>query len=76
MIFVKCAKCKRRIFKYRKIGKGKLLHCWRERIIADYSIRDGDNVKCECGNLIGINERRWIQMKQHSFEWSGTVLRK
>jgi len=67
MIIVRCAKCKRKIFKYRKIGKGKLLHCWKDRLIEDYTLRKQNEVRCECGNLIGIDEGKWIKMKQHAF---------
>jgi hypothetical protein len=73
MITIKCARCKRKIFKYKKIGKGKLWHCWRERIIEDYSIKDGDKIKCECGNIIGIVQRRWIKLRQNSFIYSGAI---
>ena len=73
MITVKCAKCKKRIFKYVKIGRGKLWHCWKDRIIEDDSIRDRDEIKCRCGNLVGIDEGKWIKMKQHSFTYSGTI---
>jgi hypothetical protein len=73
MIIVKCAKCKSKIFKYVKIGKGKLWHCWKDRIIEDNSIRDGDKVKCQCGNLVGIEQRKWIKMRQHSFTYSGAL---
>jgi hypothetical protein len=73
MIVIKCAKCKKKIFKYVKIGKGKLWHCWKDRIIEDNSIRDGDKVKCQCSNLVGIEENKWIKMKQHSFTYSGTA---
>jgi len=72
MISIKCAKCKRKVFKYLKIGKGRLLHCWKERIIEDHSVRDGNEIKCQCGNLIGIDEGKWIKMKQRSFIYSGT----
>ena len=64
MIAVKCAQCKSKIFKYQKIGKGQLWHCWEDRITKDYSVRDGNEVKCQCGNLIGIVEGKWIKMKQ------------
>ena len=42
MITIRCAKCKSKIFEYIKIGKGKLLHCWKDRIIKDYSIQNGN----------------------------------
>ena len=76
MIIIKCAKCKNKVFRYIKVGKGRLLHCWKERIAEDYSLRDGNEVKCQCGNLIGIDEGAWIKMKQHSFNHSGTITRK
>lgn len=76
MITVKCSKCGSRVFRYVKVGKGRLLHCWKGRIIKDFSIRDGDEVQCQCGNLIGIDEGKWIKMKQHSFTCSGTRTRK
>ena len=39
----------------------------------DYSIHDGKKVKCQCGNLIGIEGEKWIKMKQHTFTYSGSV---
>jgi hypothetical protein len=74
MLIIKCAKCKRKIFRYVKIGKGKLWHCWKGRIIEDFSIHDGKNILCICGNLIGIDEEKWIKLKQHSFITSGTKI--
>ena len=71
MMIIKCAKCKRKNFKYVKIGKGKLWHCWKDRIVEDLSIHDGKNIKCKCGNLIGIDEIKWIKLKQHSVQISG-----
>jgi len=76
MIIIRCAKCNSKIFKYKKVGKGRLWHCWKERIIKDYSIRDGSNVKCQCGNVIGVVEGKWIKMKQYSFTYRGTITKK
>ena len=76
MITIKCAKCKKKIFKYKKIGKGRLWHCWKDRIIEDYSVRDGIKIKCQCGNSIGIDEGKWIKMKQFFFNLSGSVTKK
>jgi hypothetical protein len=72
MIIIKCAKCKTKIFKYIKIGKGKLLCCLKDRIIEDYSIHDGKNIKCKCGNIIGFDKEKSIKLKQDSFTYSGT----
>ncbi|MFC1537727.1 hypothetical protein ACFL4P_02745 [Gemmatimonadota bacterium] len=64
------------MFKYRKTGKGRILHCWNDRIIKDYSIRDGNEVRCSCGSLIGIDMDGGITMKQGAFIRSGSVSRK
>ena len=71
MLIIKCAGCKRKIFRYVKIGKGKLWHCWKDRIVEDLSNHDGKNIKCVCGNIIGIDEVKWIKLKQHTFITSG-----
>lgn len=76
MITIRCAKCNRKVFKYLKIGKGRILRCYKSRVIKDYSIREKNEVKCHCGNLIGINEGEWIKMKQSSFIYSGTKTKK
>ncbi len=75
MITIRCARCNAKVFRYVKIGKGKLWHCWKERIIEDFSIHDGNECRCKCGNLIGIDEGKWIKLKQHSFITSGTKLK-
>lgn len=72
MITIKCARCKRKIFRYIKVGKGKLWHCWKDRIVEDFSIHDGKNIKCNCGNLIGVDKEKWIKLKQDSFITSGS----
>ena len=76
MLTIRCASCKRKIFKYKKRGKGRLWHCWKEKIIEDHSVRAGDEVRCTCGNLVGIDERKWIKLKQYAFIRTGTVTRK
>jgi hypothetical protein len=72
MLIIKCLRCKRKIFRYIKIGKGKLWRCWKDRIIEDFSIHDEKNIKFICGNQIGLDEEKWIKLKQHSFYTSGT----
>ncbi len=73
-MILKCAKCKRKVFKYVKIGKGKLWHCWKDRIIEDLSVHEGKDIKCNCGNLIGVDENKWIKLKQNSNQKSGTKI--
>ena len=72
MLTIKCVRCKQKIFRYVKIGKGKLWHCWKDRIVEDFSIHKGKNILCKCGNIIGVDENKWIKLKQHSFITTGT----
>ena len=67
ILTIRCSKCKNKIFRYLKIGKGRVWHCWKERIIEDHSIHDGRKIKCQCGNLIGIDDGKWIKIKQNAF---------
>jgi len=76
MITIKCATCGEKVFRYQKIGKGRLWHCWKSRIVRDYSIKEGKRIKCKCGNLIGLDEGKWIKLKRQSFSYSGTKLNK
>ena len=73
MLTIRCSKCKRKLFKYRKIGKGRVLRCWKDRIVEDYTVHEGDVVKCSCGNTIGLDKGLFIKMKQSAFTYSGTV---
>ncbi len=72
MLTIKCAKCGTKLFKYRKVGTGRVLRCWFSRIIEDYSMRDGDKILCKCGNHIGTADNLKIRMKQSQFKTSGT----
>ena len=73
MLVIKCAKCKAKIFKYRKIGKGRVLRCWKKRIVEDYADWDGAKVKCsKCGATIGNADNLKVRMKQSAFTSSGT----
>jgi len=72
MLTIKCSSCKSKIFKYKKIGKGRVLYCYKDRIIKDFSKRYGDKIKCrKCGKLIGIDQGGRIRMKQSAFTTSG-----
>lgn len=73
MLIIRCSKCKRKLLKYKKIGKGKVLRCWKDRIVEDYTIKEENFIKCPCGNRIGIDRGAFIKMIQPAFTYSGTV---
>jgi hypothetical protein len=76
MLVLKCAKCRRKLYKYLKVGKGRLLHCWKGRIREDYTVRKGDTVRCSCGNVIGVDKGSYIKLKQRSFTRTGSTVNK
>ena len=76
MITIKCAKCRQKLYKYHKVGKGKVLHCWDAKIIKDYTLIEDAVVCCTCRNIIGNRVAKGVRMKQNAFTWSGTVANK
>jgi hypothetical protein len=76
MLTIRCATCRDKIFKYEKIGKGRVLRCYKVKIREDYTELSDSEVKCKCGNIIGKDEGPFIKMKQSSFIYSGTVTKK
>jgi hypothetical protein len=71
MMIIKCKRCKRKILKYAKIGKGKLWHCWKDRIVENHSVHHNSEIRCPCGNLIGVEENKWIKIKPSSIICTG-----
>ena len=77
MITVSCSSCGSKLFRYQKIGKGRLLHCWKNRISSDHTTRKGDDVYCPtCGQHIGVVETEWINIHGGSFTVKGSALKK
>jgi len=73
MLTIKCAACKRKLWKYGKIGKGKVLRCYKSRIGREFSYRrNGDKVLCICGAEIGIDKGLYIKMVKKGFVYTGT----
>jgi len=58
--------------RYLKIGEGKVLYCYKDRITRWY-IPSGAEIRCPCGNLIGIEEDARYRMIQGAFTFTGTV---
>ncbi len=68
IIRIRCTKCGEVVFRYQKMGKGRVWRCWRSRIVQDFSVREGDEVRCpRCGNLIGTDKGLFVKMRQSSF---------
>ena len=42
-----CAGCKTQLYKYRKGGKGALVKCFKERIVKDFTLHEGQCPSCD-----------------------------
>lgn len=73
MLTIKCAACKRKLWKYDKIGQGQVLRCYKERIARAYEIaHNGADILCLCGKKIGVDEGDYIKMNGNAFTYTGT----
>ena len=62
-MIIKCAGCKRKLWKYYKVGSGRVLRCHKRNITKMYRVVWGDNkVRCPCGMAIGIDKGSYIKM--------------
>ncbi|MDM8520021.1 hypothetical protein QUF64_08240 [Anaerolineales bacterium HSG6] len=73
MLTIKCAACKRKLWKYDKIGHGEVLRCHKSRMgrIYDYEQR-AQKLFCRCGKPIGIDKGSFIKMIKNGFVYTGT----
>lgn len=74
MLLIRCAACKRKLWRYEKFGPGEVLRCHRKRIRKDFgNIIDGESkITCRCGQEIGIDKGTYYKMIPRSFSHSGT----
>lgn len=73
MLVIKCSACKRKLWKYDKIGQGEVLRCHKDRMTKIYvSIHQEKKILCRCGKEIGIDKGGYIKMIAKAFTYSGT----
>jgi len=72
LLTIKCAACKRKLWKYEKIGQGEVLRCHKSRITKMYKIYSGEKkINCLCGKDIGIDKGSYYKMIGKAFTYSG-----
>ena len=78
MLIVRCAACKKKLWKYKKIGPGEVLRCHKARITKDFSTIEvkGHKIYCQCGKEIGIDKGTNYKMIAKAFTSSGTKTHK
>ena len=74
MLTIRCAACRRKLWRYDKIGKGEVLRCHKSRIEKDFGgcRPDSGTWVCECGKTIGVDKGTFIKMNGSAFTYSGT----
>ncbi len=75
MLVIRCAACKRKLWKYDKVGQGEVLRCHKARIEKVYGeefVIAERKVYCPCGKEIGIDKGTFFKMIAKSFTASGT----
>ncbi len=73
MLIIKCAACKKKLWKYDKIGQGEVLRCHKDRIIKMFqSSVDGHKIYCNCGKEVGIDKGSFYKMIAKAFTYRGT----
>ncbi len=73
LLTLRCAACKKKLWKYDKVGQGEVLRCHKTRITQLYQpLKEGGKIKCICGKDIGIDKGTFIKMIGKAFTYSGT----
>jgi hypothetical protein len=73
VLVLRCAACKKKLWKYDKVGPGEVLRCHKDRIIRIYaSTKENGKIKCPCGKEVGIDKGTYIKMIGKAFTYSGT----
>ena len=78
MLLIRCAACKKKLWKYKKIGPGEVLRCHKDRIVKEFGAHttQGHKVHCQCGKEIGIDKGGHIKMVAKAFIHTGTKVNK
>lgn len=73
MLIIKCADCRRKLWRYQKYGAGGVLRCHRDRIDKVWLLEERDGkIWCQCGRAVGIDKGTFIKMNKNAFTCSGT----
>lgn len=73
MLILKCGACRRKLWRYDKIGSGEVLVCYSERITRVFQFQEREGrVFCQCGREIGRREGDGIRMNRLAFTYAGT----
>jgi len=73
MLTIKCSACRRKLWKYLKLGHGEVLRCHKDRITKAYETNEHDGkIWCLCGKPIGLDKGTYYGMVKGNFTYAGT----
>ncbi|OIQ50499.1 hypothetical protein BerOc1_02437 [Pseudodesulfovibrio hydrargyri] len=73
MLVLKCADCRRKLWRYHKIGQGEVHRCHKDRIDKVWNMEERDGkVFCPCGRAVGIDRGSHYAMDRKAFTYKGT----
>lgn len=76
LLIIKCSRCKSKVLKYHKIGQGRVLRCYQDRITKIYGIFEEQKLKCPgCKNIIGVDKDGFLKMTKDAFTYTGKKVR-
>ncbi|MGE4292904.1 MAG: hypothetical protein AB7E32_11930 [Desulfovibrio sp.] len=77
MLTMKCAACRKKLFRYRKIGQGEVHRCHKERIERFYGAEArADGLYCSCGRRVGLDRGGHYTLVKKAVTYSGEKLEK
>lgn len=73
MLTIHCAACRKKLWKYDKVGHGHVVRCHKARIARMYATEvKAHKICCPCGKVIGIDKGSHYRMIANSFTHTGT----
>ncbi len=78
MLILKCAKCKKKLWKYEKIGKGEVIRLHKDRITRHYldinleGLAMDEKLFCVCGQPLAHNKGSCITLVKKGILATGT----
>lgn len=73
MLILKCSACKKKLWRYDKIGQGEVLRCHKDRIKKMFQSTMIDHkIYCSCGKEVGIDKGSFYKMIAKSFTYRGS----
>lgn len=77
MLTMKCAACRKKLFRYRKIGQGEVHRCHKDRIVRMVHAQEHpDGLYCACGRRVGMDRGSYYTMVKKAVTYSGEKINK